>query len=1383
MRGTYQGSKLQRKSSSMQFGLISRLFLVISTALISWSVFSCQAGGQLTENATHPFQTGQQVPEPDPGTQVLPGSPTLIEGARITLDASEPLPPAPSSAQAGVDFASNRFVCLFETSPTALALAPYLGGGGDGPEQQPEQPVSVPQPEEGKGVGSLSGTGPISGDGEVLPTDNLPLVQHPYYRLVSENLAAKYGLEIDRRVFYKGLDFAVCRLPSVSEVADLDAMMLQVLRENVGLVRAVEYDFFCFTNDAGPENLMEAQEVARLFEGQPAGFIAGQMLEASAPVRTSSAAPNDPYHTNRPMYSNWLPYDPGGSSTGGTWTNWRVGTVDGQAWNTTTGNANVLVAVIDTGVRASHEDLDPNTIDPNDPTDANTIAFPQVREPGVFTDTYNKDNDPNDGDGHGTKCAGCIGAKGNNSLGIPGMCWDVTILPIKVFSDAGVSSGSATIEGVLLAHYLGADILSLSLGSSFPSQSGRLAYKLVTDDGTLVFASAGNDNTSARQYPAGYPEVVAVGATTLVNSSNNEDFSTSGGVLPVATRYDARTDFSNYGDWVEIAAPGTLGLTTSHKTMAGAFSDTAYSPFAGTSMACPNVAGCAALLWGYISDPTAQEVKALLLSSATEMTHINNGADPHGFIDDSTNGTVRFCNVYQALQLYENASYPYTAPDATWHDPPTGGTTLTGSETLQVSITPNGNTIRRVVFTTPVRYIGTATSASGNGYWETIWDTAFEFNKDWPLTATVYDDHGHAVSVVQDVTTSNTHTTLTGSPPTWSEDFTGVANDAIPASWYEFDGNSEATTNTSWGAATDSANPGIAPSMHSSGTTATYADSSNDWLFPPILDLTSFSSPTLDYKCKYHYYSGDGVYVLGTYDDLSFYTLGPSGSSNVWNTITGYNLGYFAGRELRLMFALEANDDGGALTGLWVDDLQVNGASGTPPSITINSPANGSAATGVTTLNITLSGGAQRVRLSCEPADINSSLIWNLTDGTHNVNWDSRWTYNGGALLTLTVYNSSSNPTLESSAQLALSANNSTRDATWFDGFENYTDLGGTSGSSLISDWFVWWYWGTIKWRTLNSQSHSGSQCAYMGPSGGGNYTANTNQRMYGPVHDLSSTMRPYLRLWHKLDSADTDDVGELALVRYDGTDTLELPLAEFRDSVGSWTRLTYDLTPYKSDQLRFKFAFTSDSDGTVGTGWYIDDFEIIDANPTLTNLVPSTGLPSDTITINGSNFGTLQDDSTVTFAASGGGRVAATVTSWSDTAIQVTVPATVASGNVIVNVLGFDSNGLPFTYANPTLSTVSPDRTNIGSTVTLSGQNFGSSQGAGDEVRFYTSGGYVAAVSYSSWSNAEIVCTVPAGAASNLNGVWVHAYSQDSNKLPFTVVLGPPVLDNLTQQ
>lgn len=518
------------------------LLLLLSLAMC------CGCGGHHAPTTDLPVgdEVGSADPE-DAGRLPVEGEAGLVGGARVTpdLDAEMPLPHR--SAQAGVDFASNRFVVIFESQPSASSLAPYLQGAvGAGPDV-------------------------------VRSVDNTPLVQHPYFRKVSVNLASKYGLTLSSRVFYKDVNFAVYELPVVGTVGDLDAMMLKVLNENRGLVREVCYDFYLHAVGMSGQGELDPSDVARLFEDGPAGFRGGIEPEISK-ATSAASAPNDPYYANKKGQDN------------GIWGLWRIGAVHSlagdepnAAWDYTTGSSDVIVCVADTGARVTHEDLTANIIDP--PND------PPYNEEGILTDVINKDNNPNDGHGHGTFCCGEIGATPNNSKGLSGVCWNVTILPIKVLSNGGSGSDAQVAEGMLLADYLGAHIISMSLGGPFPDRTTQLAAQQCNADGILLVVAAGNENTDAPFYPGYYPECLCVGATTLVNSSDTEDFSLVSDALPLDTRFDARAGFSNYGTWVDIAAPGRQTLSC-YKS-----SDTSYVNYwQGTSMATPYVAGCAALL-------------------------------------------------------------------------------------------------------------------------------------------------------------------------------------------------------------------------------------------------------------------------------------------------------------------------------------------------------------------------------------------------------------------------------------------------------------------------------------------------------------------------------------------------------------------------------------------------------------------------------------------------------------------------------------------------------------------------------------------------------------------------------------------------------------------
>lgn len=218
------------------------------------------------------------------------------------------------------------------------------------------------------------------------------------------------------------------------------------------------------------------------------------------------------------------------------------------AWNTTMGSSSVLVAVIDTGIAYAHPDLAVNYVSGG-------------------RDWVNNDNDPLDDEGHGTHCAGIIAAVTNNGKGIAGLA-QVKIMAEKGLDDEGSGESIDLANAIVHAVDQGADILSMSWGSYFYSSVIHDAVKYAHSHGVLVIASAGNEGTTLRHYPSGYPEVISVSAT---NPS------------------DGRPTWSNYGRWIELAAPGEDIFST--------YTPSGYRSLSGTSMSCPHVAGVAALAW------------------------------------------------------------------------------------------------------------------------------------------------------------------------------------------------------------------------------------------------------------------------------------------------------------------------------------------------------------------------------------------------------------------------------------------------------------------------------------------------------------------------------------------------------------------------------------------------------------------------------------------------------------------------------------------------------------------------------------------------------------------------------------------------------------------
>jgi subtilisin family serine protease len=215
------------------------------------------------------------------------------------------------------------------------------------------------------------------------------------------------------------------------------------------------------------------------------------------------------------------------------------------AWDLTQGSPSTLVAVLDSGVDAGHPDLAGST------------------RPGY--DFVNNDGDAADDNGHGTEAAGVVAARGNNSTGVAGVCWVCSILPVKVLGPTGEGTTAALASGIVWAADHGARVINMSLSGPGTTKTLTDAVSYAASRGVVLVASAGNDGSTTPTYPAAYPEVIAVAATT-----------------PAKTLYA----FSNRGDWVRLAAPAC----NPSPFLAGA-----YMLFCGTSSSAPLVSGVAAL--------------------------------------------------------------------------------------------------------------------------------------------------------------------------------------------------------------------------------------------------------------------------------------------------------------------------------------------------------------------------------------------------------------------------------------------------------------------------------------------------------------------------------------------------------------------------------------------------------------------------------------------------------------------------------------------------------------------------------------------------------------------------------------------------------------------
>ncbi len=240
-----------------------------------------------------------------------------------------------------------------------------------------------------------------------------------------------------------------------------------------------------------------------------------------------------------------------------------------SAWDTARGSSKIVVAVLDTGVDATHPDLSASLVS--------------------GYDFVNGDADPADDEGHGTAAAGVIAARTNNGTGQAGICWHCSLMPVKVLDASGSGNTSDVAAGVVWAVDHGARVISMSLGGPGQTQTLADAVAYAIGKGAVVVAAAGNDGNSELNYPAAFEGVIAVAGTT---------------------RTDELYSWSNFGPWVQVAAPGCN---------VAPYPNGEYVNFCGTSSATPIVAGVAGLVLSARPGSTRRQVEDALVHSVVEL--------------------------------------------------------------------------------------------------------------------------------------------------------------------------------------------------------------------------------------------------------------------------------------------------------------------------------------------------------------------------------------------------------------------------------------------------------------------------------------------------------------------------------------------------------------------------------------------------------------------------------------------------------------------------------------------------------------------------------------------------------------------------------------------
>lgn len=343
-------------------------------------------------------------------------------------------------------------------------------------------------------------------------------------------------------------------------------------------------------------NQLSTKQLATFFKKQNTLYVEPHWIYV-----TQAVTPNDEY---------FLPYQ------------WNLTAIQApQAWDISKGTSKIKIAVIDTGVDLTHPDLQKKLL------------------PGV--NVLDSSKSVNDDNGHGTHVTGIIAATINNKRGIAGLTWNSKIMPIKALDGSGAGTSFSVADGIIEATDRGAHVINLSLGNYASSQFLRDSVRYANQHNVLVVAASGNDHSNQPSYPAAYPEVIAVAASTVKNQ-----------IAP----------FSNFGSYVDITAPGD--------NIASTYSGNQYASLSGTSMATPHVTALCALVRSINPRLSNAEVIKIITSTASDK-------GPAKFDPYFGHGIIQVNQALIATRTWKKQQAPLSTPPASPIPTPIQSTTIT----------------------------------------------------------------------------------------------------------------------------------------------------------------------------------------------------------------------------------------------------------------------------------------------------------------------------------------------------------------------------------------------------------------------------------------------------------------------------------------------------------------------------------------------------------------------------------------------------------------------------------------------------------------------------------------------------------------------------------
>jgi len=578
--------------------------------------------------------------------------------------------------------------------------------------------------------------------------------------------------------------------------------------------------------------------------------------------------------------AGYLPDDPdflnSNSASGPQWGHRRIGCQ--TAWDYTLGDNDLLIGVVDTGVYIGHEELVGQVLDP------------QVAFPGYKLDIVNKDNTVEDGDGHGTAVCGVIAAAADNGNSLAGVAPDCRVIPVKIANTGDFGLYADMIAGVQLAAQLGARVVNLSWYGAGATNPFHLALIQLQAQGVLVVVCAGNSGLDQSAYPAAYDECLSVGATD---------------------KFDSRTSFSNWGEDVDIAAPGVdLKVVTN---VGG------YTEWWGTSFSAPMVAGGAALLWSAAPDLSLLNVRSILESTGPDAIGFLPESNVHRLalsealasipsieapalgqliMQDSIELTPVVSGDVQSVELYIDGSYQAVSSEAPW--------------TFNVDLTPYGFEVLDLEF----RALGQFASVSDHTrIMVDNLSSVYELNIDFenaPYQALGYDARYLTPALLTELKQADF--------ASWTpEDI--AARTSGPAFW-------RSTTDGQTGNGMRYANYG-----------SNYGSWETDVMVTRRINLTHAKSAQLEFYTKHNIDSSgdDRGWALVTADEGASFS--PLTIDEHAAFYTGYQPEYYQqvldlsdwlGQQVRIVFLFEsdaegAGDQAGELAAWWLDQISITG--------------------------------------------------------------------------------------------------------------------------------------------------------------------------------------------------------------------------------------------------------------------------------------------------------------------------------------------------------------------------------------------------------------------------------------------------------------------------